>query len=367
MKITRVELYGYKLTYAHGEYVMSKGRGAVSQDATVVRLITDAGIEGWGENATLAGTYLPAFTGGTRAALQELAPLLIGQDPRNISMIHRIMDGQLLGQANAKSAIDIACWDILGKAAGLPIAALLGGVLQKEFPLYEAVPLDTPKAMVDFVVARQKAGISRFQLKVGNDPYDDAERTRAVCEAADPKSLIIADSNGGWTLQGAVVAVRLMEDLDIYVEQPCRETADCAIVMSKSTLPLVLDESITSAAELYRAKYEAKAGAVNVKLGRLGGITGGVRMRNQAQELGMSFCLECTWGGDIISAAVAHVAASATPEHLLHASFFNDWTNEHVAGYQPRSVGGKGAAPTGPGLGIEVDVVRLGAPLAVIG
>ncbi len=193
MKITRIELYGYKLTYAHGEYVMSKGRGATSQDATLVRIITDAGLEGWGENATLAGTYLPAFTGSTRAALQELAPLLIGQDPRNISMIHRIMDGQLLGQANAKSAIDIACWDILGKGRRPADRRLLGGVLQPEFPLYEAVPLDTPQAMADFVTQRQKAGISRFQLKVGNDPYDDAERTRAVVAVADPRALIIAD------------------------------------------------------------------------------------------------------------------------------------------------------------------------------
>lgn len=130
-----------------------------------------------------------------------------------------------------------------------------------------------------------------------------------------------------------------------------------------SGLPLVMDESVVNSAELYRAKYEAGAGSVNIKLGRVGGITGAARMRAVAQDLGMTMCIEDVWGGDVTSAAVAHVAASTMPEALLHASFFNDWTKEHVAGYQPRSCKGRGQAPTSPGLGINVDAGALGAPL----
>jgi L-alanine-DL-glutamate epimerase-like enolase superfamily enzyme len=366
MKISSIELFGYELTYAHGEYVMSKGRAARAQASTLARIRTDTGIEGWGETATLAGNYLPTFTGSTRASLNELAPHLIGQDPCNISMINRTMDGILLGQANAKSAIDIACWDILGKSVGLPIAALLGGVLQENFPLYEAVPLASPEEMSEFVQRRAAAGISRFQLKVGNDPYDDASRTRAVVAGAPAGTFVIADSNGGWNLQSAMIAVRLMADLDVFIEQPCRDIADCAIIQSMSTLPLVMDESVVNAADLYRAKYEAKASSVNIKLGRVGGITAAARMRNQAHELGMTYCIEDMWGGDVITAAVAHLAASASPETFLHASFFNDWTNEHVGGYLPRSAKGKGSCPNRPGLGIDVDVALLGAPLAKI-
>ena len=364
MKIAEITVYGYELTYAHGEYVMSKGRGAQAQPSTVVRMRTDDGLEGWGETSTLAGNYLPSFTGGVRAAVGELAPLLIGQDPCNISVINRLMSSVLMGQQSAKSVLDIACWDILGKRAGLPISALLGGVTQERFPLYEAVPLRSPAEMADFVRAREAAGIKRFQLKVGNDPLDDAARTRAVVEAASPEVFIIADSNGGWTVQQGIVAVRAMEDLNVFIEQPCRETADCAIVQTMSRLPLVLDESVINAAELVRAKYEAKAGSVNLKIGRLGGIAATALMRNLAQELNMTFCIEDTWGGDIVSAAVSHVAASASPEHLMHASLFNDWTNEHVAGYQPRSANGFASAPTGPGLGIDVDAGALGKPLA---
>ena len=90
------------------------------------------------------------------------------------------MDGTLLGHGYAKSAVDIACWDLLGKVAGLPISALLGGVLQEDFPIYEAVPLGSPQSMADFIATRRAAGITRFQLKVGNRPDDDIARTQAA-------------------------------------------------------------------------------------------------------------------------------------------------------------------------------------------
>jgi L-alanine-DL-glutamate epimerase-like enolase superfamily enzyme len=340
---------------------MSKGRAAETQASTLVRIRTDVGIEGWGENSTLGGTYLPSFAEGTREAIRVLATALIGLDPTNLSRVHQAMDAVLLGQSNAKSAIDIACWDVLGKVANLPISTLIGGVTQDDFPLYEAVPLASPEQMACFVKMRGEVGINRFQVKVGNDPFDDARRTRSVVETCGDDAVVIADSNGGWNLQAGIIAVRELAGLNIYVEQPCRDTGDCAIVQKMSSLPLVMDESVVNSAELYRAKYEAGAGSVNIKLGRVGGITGAVRMR--AQDLGMTMCIEDVWGGDVTTAAVAHVAASTQPEALMHASFFNDWTKEHVAGYLPRSQAGRGRAPDGPGLGISVDVEALGPAL----
>jgi L-alanine-DL-glutamate epimerase-like enolase superfamily enzyme len=86
-------------------------------------------------------------------------------------------------------------------------------------------------------------------------------------------------------------------------------------------------------------------------------------MRDAAVELGIRLLIEDSWGGDLVTAAVAHLAAGTPPEALFAASYMNDWTNEHIAGYQPRSVGGRGPVPTGPGLGVEVDAASLGAPL----
>lgn len=363
MKITDVELYGYDLTYAHGQYVMSGGRAASMHESTVVRLRTDDGLDGWGEVSPLGGTYLPTFTGAVRAALALVSPSLLGEDPTNINRIHLILRSQLLGNEAAKSAIDIACWDLLGKRAGMPISMLLGGVVQESFPLYEAVPLGLPEEMVDFVAARRAEGIGQFQLKVGNDPLHDAARTRAVVESVTSSVTVIADSNGGWNIPDATTAVRAMNDLPVYVEQPCRTTVDNAIVSKRTDLPIVLDESIVSLDDLVAAKYEAGAGSINIKLSRVGGITAAARMRDRAVDLGLTVSIEDAWGGDVTSAATSHIAATTTERDLLTTSFFNDWTLEKIAD-GPRSKNGRGSAPTAPGLGITVDVGTLGEPFA---
>jgi cis-L-3-hydroxyproline dehydratase len=363
MKLVAANVFDYKLNYAHGEYVMSGGRAAVHQIGTLVRLRTDEGLEGWGEITPLGSTYLPTSPNIVRAGLAEILPQLIGLDPTNISLMNRAMDTAMLGQGYAKSAVDIACWDLLGKRIGIPISRLIGGVLQEDFPIYEAVPLGSPESMGDFVRARREAGINRFQLKVGNAPTDDIARTRASAEAGGTDTTIIADSNGGWNILDAQLAMRGMEDLPVYVEQPCRTTQDSIIAHRNCRLPLVLDESITNATELFEAKTVAGAMSVNIKISRVGGFTKAVRMRDLMQELNMMVSVEDMWGGDVITAAVSHIAASTRPESLLNVSFFNDWTDGHVAGYTPRSANGRGSAPTGPGLGITVDTEWLGEPI----
>jgi cis-L-3-hydroxyproline dehydratase len=367
VKIVGVDAFGYEVRYAHGEYVMSGGRAAVTQTGTLVRLRTDDGLDGWGEITPLGSTYLPTFTDGVRTALRFLAPHLLGLDPANISAVTRVMDAVLMGHQYAKSPVDIACWDLRGQAVGLPVAALLGGVLQEDFPVYEAVPLGPPEAMASFVRRRREAGINRFQLKVGNDPHDDAARTRAVVETAAEDTIVIADSNGGWNLLDARIAMNAMAGLPVFVEQPCRTTEDSVLAARGSRLPLVLDESIVTLADVYEAKHAAGVSSINVKLSRVGGLTGAARMRDVMQELNLMVSVEDMWGGDVITAAVSHIAATTRPESLLMTSFMNDWTDGHLAGHQPRAAGGRGSAPTGPGLGIDVDASALGEPLFSVG
>ncbi len=363
MKVIGADVFDYRLNYAHGEYVMSGGRAALSQVGTLVRLRTDDGLTGWGEVTPLGSTYLPTSPEVIRAGLGLLLPAVVGLDPTNVAAVNRTMDATALGQSFAKSAVDIACWDLLGQAAGLPVSALLGGVLQEDFPLYEAVPLGSPQSMAEFVTARRQAGITQFQLKVGNRPADDIARTRACAEAGEGETTIIADSNGGWSILDAQLAMRGMEDLPVYVEQPCRSTQDSVIAHRNCRVPLVLDESITEPGHVFEAKTIAGAMGVNIKLSRVGGLTKAVRMRDLLQDLNMMVSIEDTWGGDVITAAVSHVAATTRPENLLTASFFNDWTDGHVAGHTPRSRNGRGSAPTGAGLGITVDPTVLDTPI----
>ena len=131
------------------------------------------------------------------------------------------------------------------------------------------------------------------------------------------------------------------------------------MVMRDSDLPLVLDETVVTLKDAFDAKYRAGAVAINLKISRVGGFTRAARMRDLMQDLGLLVSIEDTWGGDVITAAVSHLAATTQPESLVNVSFFNDWTDGHVAGHNPRSVAGRGSAPTGPGLGLDVDSSRL--------
>ncbi|HEY3813443.1 MAG TPA: enolase C-terminal domain-like protein [Caulobacteraceae bacterium] len=367
MKIERVDVYPFDLSYVHGTYVMSGGRDISTLASTLVR-VTAGGLTGWGEVCPLGSTYLPSHVGGARAALELLAPAVIGVDATNLAAVNDAMDAALAGHAYAKSPIDVACWDLLGRSLGVSAATLLGGVRQERFPLYMAVPLGSPEAMTDYVLKRRAEGIHRFQLKIGGDPTLDGERARRIVEATGDDDLIIADANCGWRLNDAIIAARAMEHLPrLYLEQPCPTIEECIEVRKRTTLPMVYDEVVTDLTSLIRVVRDGGAGAINLKISKVGGLTKAKLMRDACEALGVQVTIEDTWGGDIVSAVSAHLAASTRPESLLTASFMNDWTNEHVAGYQPRSVNGFGSAPTGSGLGIEVDVSMLGAPILSVG
>ena len=364
MTITRVDVYGYDLTYIHGRYVMSGGRVIETLPSTVVRVTTDAGIEGFGEVCPLGPAYLPAHGAGARAALESLAPAVLGLPAINLGAVNLAMDRALMGHEYAKSAIDTACWDALGRTAGVPVCDLLGGRVSESFPLYFAVPLASAEEMTAYVRARRKEGIHRFQLKIGADPHEDAERTRSVVEATGPGDVVVADANGGWLLQDAVVAARALDGLErVFFEQPCPTLEECLIVRQRTTLPMILDECIRDVHTLLRAYQARSLEAFNLKISKVGGLSRAKLMRDLAVALGLRVTIEDAWGGDLVTAAVSHLAASTPPDTLFTVSFMNDWTNEHVAGYEPRSQSGFGAAPHGPGLGVDVDVTMLGEPL----
>lgn len=366
-RIERVDGYGYDLTYAHGDYVMSGGRVVNRLPSTIVRITTRAGVTGYGEACPLGATYLPAFGGGARAALKELAPALLGVDASNLAAVGERMDRTLRGHGYAKSALDMACWDVLGKVTGMSVAALLGGPLQPDLPLYVAVPMGSPAEMVAFVQEERRHGIHRFQLKVGDAPEKDAARVEAVVGAIGEDDALVADANGAWRRQDAIIAARLLGRHErLRLEQPCPTFEECLSVRRLCTLPMVLDESITDLQMLVRAVGADAMDQINLKIGRVGGLTRARIMRDAAVELGLRLMVEDAWGGDLVTAAVSHLAAGTPPDALFAVSFMNDWTQEHVAGYSPRSTDGRGPVPTGPGLGVEVDEGMLGAPLFTV-
>ena len=359
--IRGIDVFSYELTYIHGDYVMSGGRTFRTLLSTVVRVTTESGIEGFGEVCPLGPNYLPGYGHGAPSVIAEFAHSLLGLDVTNLNLVNQTMDRALSGHGYAKSAVDIACWDAFGKLVNQPVYSLLGGRLHEDLPLYVAVPLDSTLEMVKHVNARKAEGTRRFQLKVGADPHDDAIRVKTIVDATDANDFIVADANCGWRLQDGVIAARLLNGLDrVYLEQPCRTLEECLIVRERTTLPMILDEVIVDPQSLLRA-YNAKAmEAVNLKVSRVGGLTKAKFMRDLCEALGVRMTIEDTWGGDMTTAAVSHLAASTNPDLLFAASYMNDWVLEHAAGYSPRSHDGRGSISSASGLGIDVDVKSLG-------
>ena len=146
-KITKISVYQVALPLHEGAYKWSGGNKVEAFDATVVRISTNSGVYGYGECTPLGPVYLPSYAEGVRTGIATLAPKLIHADPTRIQDVNSIMDKNLKGHPYVKSAIDMACWDILGKVAKLPVCELLGGRFTDQFKLYRAISQDTPERM----------------------------------------------------------------------------------------------------------------------------------------------------------------------------------------------------------------------------
>src|SRR5215831_3499365 len=139
MKIKRILAYQLDLPLREGGYSFSAGRSIRGYDSTILAVETDAGITGFGEVCPLGPAYLPAYAQGVRAGIAELGPHLIGHDPTELGVIGRLMDQRLKGHGYVKSPLDMACWDIVGKVAGLPVATLMGGRQGAAVQCYRAI------------------------------------------------------------------------------------------------------------------------------------------------------------------------------------------------------------------------------------
>jgi L-alanine-DL-glutamate epimerase-like enolase superfamily enzyme len=367
MKIIRVSVYRVELPLHEGSYKWSGGKSVTVFDSTVVGVATDTGLMGWGEVCPLGPAYLPAYAGGVRAGLAELAPDLIGENPLELMRLNRRMDAALKGHPYVKSAIDMACWDLLGKTAGLPVCVLLGGRYGDDFHLYRAISQESPEAMAGNVAGYRAQGYTRFQLKVGGDPDVDIERIRAVRAVLAPGEKLVADANTGWTQHEAIRVARAVRDLDVYLEQPCLTYEECLAVRRATDHPFVLDEVIDGVDMLVRGKSDLAMDLVNLKISKFGGLTKVRQARDLCVSLGLAMTIEDTWGGDIVTAAIAHLAQSTPPEYLFSSTDFNSYVTRSIADGAPQRSHGRLAASKAAGLGVAPKLDILGEPVAVYG
>lgn len=366
MKIKRLLAYKVDLPLHETTYKWSGGKSVTVFDSTIIRVETDTGLVGHGEVCPLGPFYLPAYAEGVRAGLRELGPHLLGQDPRELGKLNRLMDAALKGHPYVKSGIDIACWDILGQFAGLPVCELLGGRYGQDFHLYRAISQETPEIMASRVAQYRAEGYRRFQLKVGGDPDVDIARIHAVAAELQPGDRLVADANTGWTQHEAMRVVRGVTDVDVYIEQPCLTYEECLSVRRHTNHPFVLDENIDGLDVLLRAKADLAMDVVNLKISKLGGLTKIKQARDLCVSMGIAMTLEDSWGGDIATAAIAHLAHSTPTEFLFTSTDFNSYVTVSTADGAPQRINGRMAASKLPGLGIQPKMDVLGKPLVIV-
>lgn len=366
MKITRISAYRVDLPLHEGSYKWSGGKSVSVFDSTIAAVETDEGITGFGEVCPLGPFYLPAYAQGARTGIAELGPHLLGEDPTQLGKLNRRMDSALLGHPYVKSAIDIACWDILGKKTAQPVCVLLGGRYGDDFVLYRAISQESPDAMAERVAGYRAEGYRRFQLKVGGDPDVDIERIRAVSAELHPGDRLVADANTGWLMHDALRVVRAVREVDVYIEQPCRTYEECLTVRRHCDHPFVLDENIDSLDVLLRGHADRAMDVVNIKISKFGGLTKAKQARDLCVSLGIAMTIEDSWGGDITTAAIAQLAHSTPPEFLFTSTDFNSYVTVSTAEGAPKRVEGRMSASLAPGLGITPRWEVLGKPEVVV-
>lgn len=359
MKISRIFAHRVALPLVEGSYKWSGGKSVSVFDSTIVGVETDDGLVGYGEVCPLGPFYLPAYAEGVRAGLRELGPHLLGFDPRELGKLNQRMDAALKGHPYVKSGVDMACWDLLGKATGLPVCMLMGGRFGERIRLYRAISQQAPDEMAKNVAQYHDQGYTRFQLKVGGDPDQDIERIRAVRGILPKSDRLVADANTGWTQHEALRVVRAVRDLDVYIEQPCLTYEECLAVRRHTDHPFVLDENIDGLDMLLRAKADLAMDVVNLKISKLGGLTKARQARDLCASMGIAMTLEDSWGGDITTAAIAHLAHSTPEEFRFTSTDFNSYVTVKNADGAPMRDNGCMAAGASPGLGVRprVDVI----------
>ena len=370
MKITRIEVHQAELAYAGGVYRLSGGREYRAFDATILSLHCDDGTVGWGESTPFGSTYVAAYAGGVRAALDLLAPAVIGLDPRCHDRIQDAMDTVLTGHAAAKTAIDVACWDAHGKSAGLAVCDLLGGRIAEPVPVISSVGSDTPDAMRASVARHREGGFRGHSVKIGaaeaeGGPALDAERIRAALDGRRTGEFFLVDANGGLSPEQALRLLNLLPaGLDFVLEAPCASWRETRSLRQRCSVPIMLDELVLEDSDLVHMIATDAADGLGLKITKAGGLTPSRRQRDICRAAGLVMSVQDTVGSTLSFAALVHLG-STVPPHLLRCILdVRDMVTLPVGKIDAPITDGGILLGDAPGLGVDVDTSLFPAPVA---
>jgi L-alanine-DL-glutamate epimerase-like enolase superfamily enzyme len=365
MKITHIEPIpvsvplkkGLSAKTAHGEHATSF--------FVIVRVHTDEGLVGFGE-ATISALWSGETQAGTVAAINNyIGPVLVGTDPRDITAARRAMDHQIKLNPFTKAAVEMALWDIAGKAVGLPVYQLLGGKIRDRVRIklvLWAYDIPTVRAMAEKFLGW---GVSCLKVKVGLDPEADIARVRAVRELAGPDMAVTIDANTGWTISQAKNCLRRLADTNLVLAEqpiPAGDPAALAELRRDTPFPIMADESVFTMQDAWLLTAHRAADIFSVYPGKHGGIAATAEIVAVAKAAGLRCAIGSNLELGIGTAAMLHVAA-AFPEidsDSFPADTIGPFYHESDLITKPLDLGPPHAKiPDGPGLGVELDEEQL--------
>ncbi len=359
MRIEKIEVIHIRVPLKK-PYKLSKRFGTLrNTEPVIVKLFTDQGLIGIGETDPR-----PPFTEENSETVkmlvkQYLGPAIIGMDPVNIATMHQVMDSMLKGNYLAKAAIDMACYDLIGKAANLRVCDLLGGALQEKIPIMWSVGGDTPEKNAEEALQRKDEGYASLMIKVGGpDVLDDVKRVKAIRGVVGHEYPLIVDANQGWDAHTAIGFCRRVVNCDIaLLEQPVPYWDIEGLIKVKNSIniPVSADESVFT---IYDAKTLIEKNAADVfsiKVAKHGGIFRSKEIMKLAETYGIQCMLNSMIEEGITQAASLQLGASANNLWKPgHAYFSPLRLEDDISNYSSQIMNGWVHVPEKPGLGITI-------------
>ncbi|MFD1206185.1 mandelate racemase/muconate lactonizing enzyme family protein [Sporosarcina contaminans] len=312
MKITEIEIFAIHLPL-HEPFIISYA-SYDTMPSIIVKLTTDNGMIGYGEAVPDDHVTGESFEGTFAVLKNTIAPKLIGMNPAHMERIHERMDAEIYGAPAAKAAIDIACYDVVGKALGVPVYDLLGGKYHDEFPITHVLSIGSPEKMAKEAEDRVAEGYRSLKMKVGTDVLGDVKRIEAVRKSVGEEIAIRVDVNQGWVnSSNTLKALNTLEHCSLdWLEQPVKaDDIDAMVeIKSKTHVPLMIDEGLKGAREMREIIAKRAADKVNIKLMKCGGIYPAMKLAHMAEMAGIECQIGSMVESSVGSAAGFHVAFS---------------------------------------------------------
>lgn len=333
-----------------------------SMPSVIVKMTCDNGVIGYGEGVADQHVTGETMEGVYQVITKTLAPHLIGKDPRAIESIHELMDKLILNATTAKAAIDIACFDAVGKALDVPVYQLIGGRYHDKFPITHVLSIQTPEAMAEEAAKKVAEGYDSFKLKVGYKMEEDVARIKAVYNRVGHAAKLRVDVNQGWENAATTLqALYLLKDVQLdWLEQPTLANHIDALqaVKQKSHVAIMADESLVYQKELKELIDKKACDKINIKLMKCGGIYPAAKLAIMAEMAGIDCQIGSMVESSIGSAAGFHVGFSkkniTSVELTGPLKFTEDVGNLN---YDVPFI----CLNEKPGLGIEIDEAKLQA------